>query len=135
MKKGPFKLRSGNNPDMQELSGVSPMRQDKKMKSKFELTNPSKDKIIKGEGGERYVFDSRSKEGDLGGGMTDLVYRPPHIYRSKKGSSTFEKLDSDSPDYKRIKKRHQFMGPKFPKPEPLPKNLEKYKFEKGIQPL
>ena len=26
MKKGPFKLRSGNNPDMQELSGVSPMK-------------------------------------------------------------------------------------------------------------
>ena len=37
MKKGPFKLRSGNNPDMQELSGVSPMRQDKGFyKEKFE---------------------------------------------------------------------------------------------------
>ena len=134
MKKGPFKLKSGNKPSMAKIAGVSRMRQDKKMKSKFELTNPSKDQIIKGEGGERYVFDSRSKEG-VRGGKRDLMYRPPHIYRSKKGSSTFEKLDSDSPDYKRIKKKHQFMGPKFPKPEPLPKNLEKYKFPKGIQPL
>ena len=107
MKKGPFKLKSGNKPSMAKIAGVSPMRQDKKMKSKFELKNPSKDKIIKGEGGERYVFDRRSKEGDLGGGKTDLMYRPPHIYRSKGGSGKFEKLDSDSPDYKRIKKKYE----------------------------
>ena len=135
MKKGPFKLKSGNKPSMAKIAGVSPMRQDKKMKSKFEIKNPSKDSIIKGEGGERYVFDRRSKEGDLGGGKTDLVYRPPHIYRSKKGSSTFEKIEYGTDDYNRIKKKYEFSGPKFPKPEKLPKSLEKYKFDKGMQPL
>ena len=134
MKKGPFKLKSGNKPSIAKIAGVSPMRQDKKMKSKFELTNPSKDQIIKGEGGERYVLDRRSKEG-VRDGKRDLMYRPPHIYRSKKGSSTFEKLEYGTDDYNRIKKKHEFSGPKFPKPEKLPKNLDKYKFPKGIQPL
>ena len=44
MKKPPFKLRSGNKPSMAKIAGVSPMKQDKKMKATFEET-PNKNTL------------------------------------------------------------------------------------------
>ena len=35
MKNGPFKLKSGNKPSFAKMAGVSPMKQDKKMKATF----------------------------------------------------------------------------------------------------
>ena len=62
MKKGPFKMRSGNKPSISKMAGVSPMKQDKvtsrltrvnKKTGKLEIIeNPGKkkeDEISKGE--------------------------------------------------------------------------------------
>tara|TARA_R110002020_G_scaffold221819_1_gene430009 strand:- start:91 stop:357 length:267 start_codon:yes stop_codon:yes gene_type:complete len=35
MENGPFKLKSGNKPSFAKMAGVSPMKQDKKMKATF----------------------------------------------------------------------------------------------------
>jgi hypothetical protein len=73
--------------------------------------------ITKGDGGYSYKIDYRTKEGDLGDGTTDLVYRKPHIYFSKDGGE-FKKVETGSDAYKAIKKKHY--STKL-EPMPLPK--------------
>ena len=64
MKKGPFKLRSGNNPDMQELSGVSPMKQDKGFyKEKFESKKIDSPKTKRKKG--KFTLDHHDRGFDM----------------------------------------------------------------------
>ncbi len=47
MKKGPFKLRSGNKPSMAKLAGVSPVKQEKKAMMTSSFTETPTEETLK----------------------------------------------------------------------------------------
>ncbi len=96
MKKGPFKMRSGNKPSISKMAGVSPMKQDKitsrltrvnKQTGKLEIIeNPGKkpktDEISKKEIG-KFIKDKGLKFGE------DKFIRPISRKGDPKGKAEF----------------------------------------------
>ena len=91
MKKGPFKMRSGNKPSIAKMAGVSPMKNDILSKIKNRVSNSYGGRTIKGiknvldKRGEKFRYNSDGYTYESGSGVI-----PVNKFQAKRIAKNFK---------------------------------------------